>query len=344
MNNYDMEAIGVFIASRRKKKGLTQNQLAVMLHASPKTVSKWETGHSFPDLIYQLDLCHILNITLDELHRGCLNKRKRRLKAIICILLPSLIFLFLLLTPVFLYLLSYYGKSYNSFNVYSVYGYDDTNLVIKGEYIEYYKYNLLIINDISDNTLKKNDIYYLNVYYNENLILSSSDPDTNKIIIKDKFDTNGKWSFKIIVNDIVICNGELLIINEKNSTEKYAKTKSKIDTQHIKDLLLKRGFKLEPDDVLIKNADSQTIVKYYINDYRFFYKYVDGKVYQTCIYYLDSDIADCYSYYNGRKSPVIIEKFKYNFNNNSLECITMECVNDFIINRIRPYRNLLMGE
>ena len=53
MNDYDMELIGSFIAERRRLFGYTQTQLAEKVNASFKTVSKWETGHSFPDLCYQ---------------------------------------------------------------------------------------------------------------------------------------------------------------------------------------------------------------------------------------------------------------------------------------------------
>ena len=37
------------IADLRKKKGITQEQLATALNISPQAVSKWETGTSQPD-------------------------------------------------------------------------------------------------------------------------------------------------------------------------------------------------------------------------------------------------------------------------------------------------------
>lgn len=42
------EKTGALIASVRKEKGLTQKELAVTLHVSDTTVSKWERG--FPKL------------------------------------------------------------------------------------------------------------------------------------------------------------------------------------------------------------------------------------------------------------------------------------------------------
>ena len=37
-----------FLQTLRKRKGLTQQELAEMVHYSDKNVSKWETGKSFP--------------------------------------------------------------------------------------------------------------------------------------------------------------------------------------------------------------------------------------------------------------------------------------------------------
>ena len=37
------------IANLRKRKGITQEQLAGALNISPQAISKWETNTSFPD-------------------------------------------------------------------------------------------------------------------------------------------------------------------------------------------------------------------------------------------------------------------------------------------------------
>ena len=46
MYQLDKEAFGAFLQALRKEKGLTQRQLAEMLHVSDKAVSKWERGGS----------------------------------------------------------------------------------------------------------------------------------------------------------------------------------------------------------------------------------------------------------------------------------------------------------
>jgi len=62
--------IGKFIAECRKRKSLTQIQLAEKLNITDKAVSKWERGMAMPDSSIMLELCDILDITVNELLSG----------------------------------------------------------------------------------------------------------------------------------------------------------------------------------------------------------------------------------------------------------------------------------
>ena len=66
----DQLKIGKFIAECRKKKNLTQSQLAEKLYITDKAVSKWERGVAMPDTSIMLELCDILGISASELLRG----------------------------------------------------------------------------------------------------------------------------------------------------------------------------------------------------------------------------------------------------------------------------------
>ena len=66
----DLVKIGKFIASLRKDKNLTQEELAEKLYVTDRAVSKWERGLSLPDAGNMLDLCNILGITINELLNG----------------------------------------------------------------------------------------------------------------------------------------------------------------------------------------------------------------------------------------------------------------------------------
>ena len=54
----------------RKKKNLSQLELADMLNITDKAVSKWERGLSKPSSSIMLELCKILGISVNELLIG----------------------------------------------------------------------------------------------------------------------------------------------------------------------------------------------------------------------------------------------------------------------------------
>ena len=66
----DLEKIGRFIADCRKKKNLTQMQLAEKLNITDRAISKWECGKSLPDSSIMLELCDVLGISVNELLIG----------------------------------------------------------------------------------------------------------------------------------------------------------------------------------------------------------------------------------------------------------------------------------
>ncbi len=66
----DQVKIGRFIADCRKKKNLTQMQLAEKLDVTDRAVSKWERGRAMPDSSIMLDLCRFLGISVNDLLNG----------------------------------------------------------------------------------------------------------------------------------------------------------------------------------------------------------------------------------------------------------------------------------
>ncbi|MBQ7332896.1 MAG: helix-turn-helix transcriptional regulator [Clostridia bacterium] len=66
----DQIKIGKFIAECRKKRGFTQMQLAEKLNITDRAVSKWECGKAMPDSAIMLELCDVLQITVNDLLCG----------------------------------------------------------------------------------------------------------------------------------------------------------------------------------------------------------------------------------------------------------------------------------
>ena len=62
-------SLGEKLLSLRKKKGLSQEEVADMLHVSRQTVSKWETDQSMPDFDKVVPICNLYEISTDELFK-----------------------------------------------------------------------------------------------------------------------------------------------------------------------------------------------------------------------------------------------------------------------------------
>ena len=60
----------------RKEKGLTQKAVAEKLGVCPKTVSKWETGHGFPDISLISELSKVFQVDVLKLLEGEMPKIK----------------------------------------------------------------------------------------------------------------------------------------------------------------------------------------------------------------------------------------------------------------------------
>ena len=63
------EKFGAFLKSERGAAGLTQGQLAEMLHVSAAAVSKWERGKCLPDVAKFEDIATALDMSVLELFR-----------------------------------------------------------------------------------------------------------------------------------------------------------------------------------------------------------------------------------------------------------------------------------
>lgn len=63
----DKDKIGKRIAFFRKEKGITQKELADLLHISYQAVSKWESGKSIPTVEMLYEISKLLGVTVDAL-------------------------------------------------------------------------------------------------------------------------------------------------------------------------------------------------------------------------------------------------------------------------------------
>ncbi len=59
--------IGKVIKELRKERNISQTELASMLNLSQDTISLWELGKSYPDIISLIELSKIFKVTTDFL-------------------------------------------------------------------------------------------------------------------------------------------------------------------------------------------------------------------------------------------------------------------------------------
>lgn len=62
-------SLGEKLLSYRKKKGLSQEEVADILHVTRQTVSKWETDQSTPDFDKIVPICDLYEVSTEELFR-----------------------------------------------------------------------------------------------------------------------------------------------------------------------------------------------------------------------------------------------------------------------------------
>jgi len=59
--------IGTTLTKKRREKGITQEELASYIGVSKASVSKWETGQSYPDITFLPQLAAYFNMSIDNL-------------------------------------------------------------------------------------------------------------------------------------------------------------------------------------------------------------------------------------------------------------------------------------
>ncbi|MBQ8597773.1 MAG: helix-turn-helix transcriptional regulator [Lachnospiraceae bacterium] len=64
---FDNIKAGKQISFFRKNKGITQEELSQRLSVSPQAISKWENGHTMPEVSVLVKLAEILGTTIDEI-------------------------------------------------------------------------------------------------------------------------------------------------------------------------------------------------------------------------------------------------------------------------------------
>ena len=69
-SGFDMVEFGEQLRRAREEKGMTQQSLAEQLYVTRQSVSRWECGDRYPDLLTTKKISQILEVSLDDLLSG----------------------------------------------------------------------------------------------------------------------------------------------------------------------------------------------------------------------------------------------------------------------------------
>lgn len=215
---------GKFIKKLRKKKEITQDDLALMMCRDRSIISKWENDKIVPSIDDIIQICKIFDITIEEfiateeytkenkkeIHDTLedfllkQNKKTKKFK-IISIILLSIMLLF-----AFAFFLLYFYQTYNSTRVYAVEGEEGNYKFNNGLLLITREQSYLTLGSIG-NEIEQIQLYYLNEENKKNIIYNG---DSKNIII-DFSEYNSSINYNNIEN--IINNIYLELYNNSNT-------------------------------------------------------------------------------------------------------------------------------
>lgn len=137
----------------RKKRDITQKELADLIGVSDRTISKWENGSTVPDLETIKKLCNELGISPDSIvkseknYKDRLQDFKRMVGKFLNYILKNIFLIGFIV--VFILLLAYFINNYNTIRIYNL-TYESENITFEDGYFFKTKVlNIITINNIN---------------------------------------------------------------------------------------------------------------------------------------------------------------------------------------------------
>ena len=268
MKEIDNEKVGKFIENLRKEKGLTQQDLADILSVSNQAVSKWEGGRNLPDIAIQRVICDTFNITMEELHAGERDIKKRNKTKKIRKENKIFSIALMCIVPVMVFFVVYFIINFRALKIY----YSNSQITNEGNSI---RANLLIfklprkliifINNIypCNYEVKDSDLLDLKLYSGNKKLLNSSmikndvfeldaltfDPNNVKLILNIESVTGEKRKFQREVKLVKYTS------NDRNNDKYKNKSLKFLSNDEIVKKLLNDGYINTENKVYEKKID-----------------------------------------------------------------------------------------
>lgn len=358
---------GNYLGELRKDKNITQKDLATLLNVSDKAISRWERGHSKPDLEMIYQISKFYNVPFNKLimvrvaseHKedkivsSIINELSkigtRKAKIIKTSLLISIALVLFLIAAII------FTNSYNRFKVYKVYGENEYINKITGMYVETRLRDELVIGEIdfkNDNDINLDNVevdiyfvknkkeYILQSYGRINNIYLTDDQayikiqdlsnyaDNLYLRIKTELNNREYKEYIIKLEFILDFSNNKIFGKNEFKTEKLKIQKIDYSKIDIEEVLLNNGFEKNSGNILFKNSDNVQLT--YRDDIKVFnYNFETKEAIYKYKYKLKDNIIDVSIYNN---EDVLIENYIYDIDENKVKCIIGSCNN---------YKNIL---
>lgn len=265
----------------RKKRDITQKELADLIGVSDRTISKWENGSTVPDLETIKKLCNELGISPDSIvkseknYKDRLQDFKRMVGKFINYILKNIFLISFIV--VFILLLAYFINNYNTIRIYNL-TYESENITFEDGYFFKTKVlNIITINNINlekinyEPTSTKIELYtYLNgdkhvIYESDtlnNIYIEESKSYSDLLTIDVIENIKNNLYIKIYTTDIDNNNysyeSKLILKQKLNNNKLCYKEYIKEQNKKIEDLGLQNPFLVLKENGY--NMDSTTPV------------------------------------------------------------------------------------
>lgn len=355
------EDFGSLFAAKRKEKGYTQKTIAAVLHTTDKSISRWETNKSLPDIDMMKVIGEVLEIPLNNLIRFKINENDDTYEVLIDELqdknkklknklrISLLIFLILVL---FLILFLFFVSTFNKFKVYNVGLTGDNVHSSFGIYIDTYYENILNLGHIyvDNNPVEEGQINIyamdgkkrINIVKNEELSINDQIILNKEVGDMVNFNYLDSLYLELYIDDKLytskidfmkrFTNNQIFYFKKSFKTDEYSLTKNR---NEIIKILNSLKFKKKDKDTFI---NEEKHLKYLLKSKKLIYEMNTINVSIKYDYNFNSKLLEVRRFSINGKEKILLSNYIYDFKMKELICETGYC-SDYkeVINELKPY-------
>lgn len=210
MNN---KRIGKFLKELRLKNNYSQTELSELIYVTRQAISNWENGKATPDSEILIKLSELYNVSIDEILVGELsgeslqkftlnlldnnNKQRSKIKKLLLTLLLTFIIF------VIGFLAYYFVSTYNSTQIYLLYGKSKSHVIHDGILIRTNQKIYIKMGEINKDDFDNISLYYINEKKKKIVIYKGENIDS-LIIENYKYSDMFKKKLKYMKNNLYL--------------------------------------------------------------------------------------------------------------------------------------------